>query len=51
MEFKRLQSLVILSSKKLRKVDARSDADEKVGSEGEEVRERRVFRADQSFLG
>ena len=50
-EFKRLQSLVILSSKNLRKVDARSDADVKVGSVGTDVRERRVLRADHNFLG
>ena len=42
---------MILSSKKYKKTEARSEADEKVGRVAEAVRESKEFRTDHSFLG
>ena len=48
---KEAQSLVILSSKKCKKTEARSEADEKVGRVAEAVRESKELRTDHSFFG
>ena len=45
------QSLEILSSKKFRKEDARSEGDEQAGRQGVMLRDRRVSSVDHSFFG
>ena len=45
------QSLVILSLKKLRKVEASSEGELQVGRQGGILRERRESRADHNFFG
>ena len=45
------QSLVILLSKKFKKTEARSEADEKAGRVADAVRDSKELRTDHSFFG